>query len=284
MSQPEHTRPDHTRPDLHADARAYFLETTGFEHDLDDDDAWGTVTIGPYLWAPGSAWPLAAALLTFTDVLIGRLASQRSAPRISVTADLGVRVVAPPGPGGRLDLRAKLVKVGRSMTVGRAEITSATSGELVATSLGTFLPSPRPADVAPDEFPAPIRSPGAQERAAATLGEQVGLRLLQPGVSEMSLRPDVANATQSLQGGMVALLGEAAALSATTAAAGYPTVTETLDVHYLAAARVGPFRARARILTFDAGRGLVEVEVRDPGRDDRLVSVISVGTRSAPTP
>jgi hypothetical protein len=73
--------------ELHADARAHFMATMGFEHSVKDHAAWGSVTAGDYLrTAPG--WPGVAALLTFADVLIGRLASQRTAPRISVTADL----------------------------------------------------------------------------------------------------------------------------------------------------------------------------------------------------
>jgi acyl-coenzyme A thioesterase PaaI-like protein len=108
------------------------------------------------------------------------------------------------------------------------------------------------------------------------------LKTVEPGVAEMALRPDLLNATDSLQGGLVALLGEIAAQSIGTEAMGTPHVVDSLDVHYLAAARVGPFRARAQILALEGGRPLVRVEVRDRGLDDRIASVMVASTRPVP--
>ena len=273
---------DHTH-ELHADARAHFMATMGFDHDLDDHSAWGTVTIGSYLQsAPG--WPGVAALLTFADVLIGRLASQRTAPRISVTADLGIRVIAAPPPDGVITMTASLVKAGRSMSVGETEFRAAGSGDLIATSLGTFLASPRPIDEVPDGFANDDRRPAdGSSRAAETFVDQVGLRIVGDGAVEITLRPDLLNATQSLQGGLVALLGEVAAQNAATSAAGHPHVVDSLEVHYLAAARVGPFRGTGRVLAVDRNSAVVRVEVRDPGRDDRVVSVLMATTRPGPS-
>jgi len=268
------------RPHEHADERAHFMATMGFEHSLDDADGHGRATVGPYLMtAPG--WPSVAALLTFADVLIGTTASRRTAPRISVTADLSVRVVAALPDDGRLELRSELVKAGRTMSVGETEIVSAHSGRRVAVAIGTFLASPRPQDVAPEGFGTrfeshqrPLITPDA-----ATLADYVGLQVLEPGIAELALRPDLHNATESLQGGLVALLGEIAAQTAATEAAGCPHVVDSLDVHYLAAARTGPFLARASLLDLSLAR----VEIRDPGRGDRVVSVILARTRPSPS-
>jgi acyl-coenzyme A thioesterase PaaI-like protein len=87
------------------------------------------------------------------------------------------------------------------------------------------------------------------------------------------------NATQSLQGGLIALLGEAAAQSAAGERRGSPQVVDSLEVHYLAAARVGPFRASGHVLSSSRERTLVRVEISDPGRDHRTVSVVLAGTR-----
>jgi acyl-coenzyme A thioesterase PaaI-like protein len=168
------------------------------------------------------------------------------------------------------------------MSVGETEFRSAGSGELVAISVGTFLASPRPADRVPTEFPGAGRPNGTEVRVAPSLAEQIDLQVIEPGVAEIALRPDLLNATDSLQGGLVALLGEIAAQTSASEAAGAPHVVDSLDVHYLAAARVGPFRATARTLSLDGGRPLVRVEARDPGRDNRVVSITIASTRPAP--
>ena len=71
-------------------------------------------------------------------------------------------------------------------------------------------------------------------------------------------------ASQSLQGGIVALIGEVAAESLT----GSQVVD--LDIRYLSAVRVGPGRATATVLRAD----LVPVEVRDVGSENRLAALI----------
>lgn len=267
-----------TARDLNSDARAHFMSTMGFSHEMDDHQAVGWATIGPYLRS-SERWPGVAALLTFADVLIGQLASVRTAPRISVTSDLWVRVLRPIAGDGRIRMTAELLKSGRTMTVGETHFFSE-SGDLVAMSVGTFLASPRPVDEAPDGFTQSVWKPGP-EGVAPTLVEQVGLRVLAPGQAEIALRPDLVNATESLQGGLVALLGEVAASTAATEATGRPHVVHDLQVRYLAAARVGPFRTSVELRS-DGPSPLVRVEVRDPGRDGRLASLILADTRPDP--
>ena len=261
--------------DLHADERAHFMATMGFECTVGREVALGQVKVGNYLRSAPN-WPSTAALLTFADVLIGVLASHQTAPRISVTSNLAVHVVGPLPPNGSLTMRGELSKVGRSMTVGETEMRASDSGDLVATAIGTFLASPRPQDVSVisgDRF----RTVGGAETNADTLADHVGLRVVEPGLAEISLRSDLTNATESLQGGLVALLGETAAQTAASAATGAMAVVESLDVYYLAAARVGPFRAAAQLLN----RDLVRVEIRDTGRDGRLVAIATTHTRAA---
>jgi acyl-coenzyme A thioesterase PaaI-like protein len=265
--------------ELHADARSHFVSTLGFEFELETDHrrARGALTVDPYLQAEGLPWPNVATLLTLADILIGSLASHHTAPRISVTADLGVRLFDPP-VGERVECRARLVKIGRTMTVGLAELFSERSGQLVGTALGTFLASPRPVDEVPMGFPPDFAAGGGVTRAR-TLGEQVGLSVPAPGIAQIaSLRSDLANATESLQGGVTAFLGETATYSAVAAATGGRQVVDSLEVHYLAAARVGPFRATAEILNHGAPRPFVRCEVRDVGQD-RLAAIIEATTR-----
>ncbi len=131
------TKDEHATGDFFADSHGHFVSTLRFELPPEPDDysAEGTVEVDPYLQAEGMAWPNMAVLLTLSDVLIGRLASRHSAPRISVTADLGVRLFKAT-VDERISCRARLVKVGRTMTVGDATFYSERSGERIGTSLG----------------------------------------------------------------------------------------------------------------------------------------------------
>jgi len=262
--------------ELHADQVASFLSTMGFQYRIDDDTAWGTVVVDEYLRS-APHWPSPSALLTFADVLIGVLASRETAPRVSITIDLSVHIVGSMPHGGELELSGRMVKVGRTVSIGSTDIRARDSGALVARAVGTFAASPRPQDVA-DSFPRQA-SAGSTGRLGATLAEHVGIEIVSPGVAEISLGPDRLNGTESLQGGLVALLAETAAQRVATATLGAPAVLDALEVHYVAAARVGPFRTRTRVLGPDA----LEVEVRDPGRDDRIVAVAVARTRPAPT-
>lgn len=261
--------------DFFADAHGHFVSTLGFELQPERDlAADGAVQIDPYLAAaPGVAWPNMATLLTLADVLIGRLASRNTAPRISVTADLGVRLFRPV-LDERVVVRARLRKVGRTMSVGDATIHLERTGEQLGTALGTFLASPRPGDQALSGFPTERR---ATRPRAATLREHIGITTPGAGVAELgALRPDLVNATNSLQGGVVALLGEVATYSAV--ADGPAQVVDSLEVHYLAAGRVGPFRATAAALERTTARSSFRVELCDLGRD-RVMALIETTTR-----
>jgi uncharacterized protein (TIGR00369 family) len=265
--------------DLHADAGGHFISTMRFEFGEEPDDrhAFGAVRLDPYLQADGLPWPNMATLLTMADVLIGRLASHQTRPRISVTSDLGIRLFRR-AIDERVECRARLLKVGRTMSVGDAEFVSE-SGEMIGTALGTFLASPRPADVAQQGFTFGQR---VEIPRARTLAEHVGIATPEPGVAEMpALRSDLTNATQSLQGGIVALLGEVATYSAVASAEVGAQVVETLEVHYLSAGRSGPFRATAEPLSLTTTGGYFRVQVRDLGRD-RLTAIIETTTRPRP--
>lgn len=270
-------------PSLHSDARGHFIGSLGFRYELDEGGgARGTTEITPHLRMADTPWPNVSALLTFADVLIGVLASRRTAPRISITSDLSVRVFAPFPADGRVEMTGRLIKTGRSVSVGETECRSASGGPVLARALGTFTASPRPVDEAPDGVPAlQERFQVEPQPLSEPFADRVGIRVVTPGVAEMALRLDLMNATESLQGGLVALLGEVAAQTGATEAAGRTHVVDHLDVRYLAAARVGPFRAEADVEASDGVRSDVRVEVRDPGKENRLAALVLARTRAA---
>ena len=125
----------------------------------------------------------------------------------------------------------------------------------------TFTPSPRPQDLAPQAIMGAMQVPG---ELPEPLPDFVGVRTLAPGVVEIDHRPLVTQGSGTLQGGIVALLGEMAAETLT----GHQVVE--LDTRYLATVRVGPARTAAR-RTSPWG---VRVEVRDTGNGDRLAALV----------
>ena len=90
----------------------------------------------------------------------------------------------------------------------------------------------------------------------------------QPGVAALTHSDEVLNASNTINGGMIALVAEEAALSLSPGA-----TLASLDLRYLQPARVGPVVARAEVR-----HGLGRVEVRDEGNDDRLCVVATTRT------
>jgi hypothetical protein len=83
------------------------------------------------------------------------------------------------------------------------------------------------------------------------------------------MRPDGLNASGTLNGGLLALVVEEAALSAAPPGA----TLASLSMRYAQPVRVGPAVAEA-----DVRDGLGDVVVRDAGRDDRLAVIATTRT------
>jgi acyl-coenzyme A thioesterase PaaI-like protein len=164
-----------------------------------------------------------------------------------------------------------VLKSGRTTTFTETWLCAAGADAPFAVAHGTFVASPRPQDVIDLETLAGNRGTRTLE---SPLPERLGVRLVEPGVAEVHRRDDLLNPADTLQGGVVALLAEIAALSI----AGGGAIAHELDVRYLKATRVGPARATARVVA----RDLVEVRVVDTGADDRLSAVAVV--RCGPIP
>jgi acyl-coenzyme A thioesterase PaaI-like protein len=233
----------------------------GFDLAADGMSVVGDATITDALRSVGSELPRASVLATMADCMAGLAAFAVTAPRLAVTLDIVVRNVAT-RCGDRLDVAGEIVKKGRSTIASEVRFSDSDTKDLVALSYLTFMTSPRPQDQAP----APSRGMRTTGSMPNHFAEHVGLRTIEAGVVEVNLVPFVMQASRTLQGGVVGLLGEVAAESLTSA-----PILE-LDVRYLNAIRVGPARATATQI----GQDLVRVEVRDRGIDDRLATLILV--------
>jgi acyl-coenzyme A thioesterase PaaI-like protein len=238
-----------------------FVSDLPFGFELADDGVTmvGDATISDALRSIHSTLPRPSVLATIADCIAGIPACFVTTPALAVTLDIGVRLVGARA-GDQLEVTGEIVKRGRSTVASEIRFLDAETKLLVATSYVTFMASPRPQDQAPP-LQRGMRTTGAMP---SPFPDFVGLRVVAPGVAEVDLTPFVMQASRTLQGGVVALLGEVAAESLTGSA------VLDLDVRYLSAVRSGPGRATATALS----GGLVRVEVRDAGSDDRLAALI----------
>jgi acyl-coenzyme A thioesterase PaaI-like protein len=236
-----------------------FLQDIGYTQLIEDGVSRGWLQVTDELRVPGRPQVRASVLATMADVWTGALAGMACDPRLALTLDLTARVVGDVS-GDRLDIVGRVLKQGRTTIVTETDFCHPATGSVVAISHATFVASPRPQDVI-----GPMVATRASVNALSRpIAEELGMQVLAPGVVSLERGPYVNQPSGTLQGGVVALLAEVAAETLTGA-----RVTE-LEVRYLSAIRVGPGRTSALALD----EHTVRVEIRDPGNDDRLATLV----------
>jgi uncharacterized protein (TIGR00369 family) len=99
-------------------------------------------------------------------------------------------------------------------------------------------------------------------------------------VIEMDVRPEVSNVRGALQGGLIAVLVDVAAgrlaYESCDHEHGFSTATSDLTVHFLSPVVVGPARADAWIVRQGRSNFVLQVEVTDVGRDNKLAAVSTI--------
>jgi uncharacterized protein (TIGR00369 family) len=99
-------------------------------------------------------------------------------------------------------------------------------------------------------------------------------------VIEMDVRPEVANVRGALQGGLIAVLVDVCAgrlaYDSCDHENGYSTATSDMNIHFLSPVAVGPARADAWIVRQGRSTFVLQVEVTDVGRDDKLAAVSTI--------
>ena len=235
-----------------------FLNDLGHAWQAGEDECTGTVEVVDELCLPGTTTLRAGVLASIADIVSGALSNRAIAPRIPLTVDLTVHTLRPT-TGATVAMTARNLKVGRSMIV--SETWFEDDGGPVAVSHSTFMASPRPEDVMERVFWG--RAPAPHNLTAPIL-DQIGARRVSPGVVELDRVPYVMQPSGTIQGGAIALVAELAAESLVDAP------IADLEIRYLSTVRVGPARASATLL----GDGLIRVEVRDAGNDDRLATLV----------
>ena len=112
--------------------------------------------------------------------------------------------------------------------------------------------------------------------------QHIGLRMVRDNgsgeaIAEVDMRPDLVNNAGMLQGGIVATLIDCAGgMAASRATGSMKTFTADMNVHFLAAGRIGPVRAVGTVLRQGKTSVVTEVRVYDVGADNRLMTVATL--------
>ena len=241
------------------DPKTHILSELGFELARDGEEMHGRAEVVPEMFAPGTSSIRTSILASWTDVTCGMLAVDVIGPRVPVTLELDVHLYEPAHAHERIQAVGRLLKAGRSIVVLTVEFTGE-DGAPLAVGTGSFMAAPNPAltiKTTDDLLDARLHT-GARLRVP--LAERAGCRRLGPGVAEQPKTEEGINSSQTLNGGLIALAIEEAALSLTPGA-----TLSSLAMRYLQPVRVGPAVATAQVRS-----GLGRVEVHDAGNEDRL--------------
>lgn len=251
-------------------------------------DAMG-LRIDPYPEICADGRLLRTILVSAVDLVASFFVREAAGTDVTMTSDLSLRAHASVGEEGPLEASGRLLRSGRRMVT--TEVRIERGGTLLALGESTFVRSPR---AAVQGQPAPsmddLRVPPILERhpLIRPLAEEVGVLCdaNRPGEAMLPLRPEVLNPEGVLQGALVGLLVESAALSLATSAApadaaggtGAGPFLEEIDLRYLAANRAGPISARASWIDAPS---MMRVELRDAGQPSRITASAFVRTSSA---
>lgn len=247
------------------------VSETGLAVQLDGDELVGTARVVPQLLVPGTGVLRTSVLGAWTDVLTGLLAMGSVEPgRVPVTLDLAVDVLAPVAGARTVEGRCRVAKAGRGVVVLEVSFTADGGTVPVALGTGSFVASPDARHTLP-----PLTDLVALMAArpsgplALPYAERAECVRKEPGLAVMPRREDGLNATRTVNGALLALAVEEAALSAAPAGA----TLAALALRYLRPVRTGPV-----VATAEPHGGFCRVEVRDDGEGARLAVLATTRT------
>jgi len=196
------------------------------------------------------------------------------------TSDLSLRIPCP-GMPVRIETRGTRLRSGRRLV--STSVTLEADGAPYAFGTTTFSRIGRRPEEAPDL--AALSTPLVIERhpLERSLDEEVGIERVDAasGLVRLTLRPALLNPEGVMQGALVALVVECAALALADTGLARPQVVTELDLRYLASASVGPVESQALWIGAPADR-MIRVELRDSGRAQRLTTAALVRVADAP--
>src|SRR4051794_5556770 len=225
----------------------------------------GRVEVTPQMHVPGTSILRTSILAAFTDLLAGLLAGRVMGPRVPVTLDLAIDLYRPPVEVAKVVGVGRTVKAGRTVFVGQVDFVA--DGQPLATASATFMPVPDESLRLPESALLLERTQNETMRLEQPFADRAGCVRQEPGVALLVRSDDGLNSSNTINGGLIALVVEEAVLSAAPGA-----TPASLAMRYLRPARVGPL-----VATTSLHNGVARVDVRDSGSDDRLV--VTAATR-----
>lgn len=228
------------------------LAELGLVIDEVDDELHGRADVVANMWAPGTESLRASILVTWADTILGLLAVRALAPRVPVTLELDIHLFESICGTPTIELIARVTKLGSTVQVVSVDIRS--NGERAGFGHSLFMASPDPRVSMPPGNWALERFASRRGVLTRPLAERVGCVRTGPGTAELPLGPSLLNQSKSMNGGLLAVVVEEAALSARN----IPTSLMSLQMRYLRPVRSGPAVARA-----DVQGDLGEIEVTD---------------------
>ncbi len=239
-------------------ARSHVLQALGWGVTRVGDELHGSGQVVPEMHAPSTSHLRTSILVAWADSVAWLLAADVIGPRVPVTLELDVHLYRPAPGSGTVRGIGRAVKAGRSVFVATVDF-SGEDGEPFALAAGSFMAARDPTVRLPPRLSVDLVVP-AGTRLRTPFAEHAGCRREEPGEATLSRSDGALNSSNTLNGGLIALAAEEAALSLTPG-----TTLSSLGLRYLQPARVGPVVARAQVR-----EGLGRVEVRDAGNGDRL--------------
>lgn len=242
------------------EVRAHIVAELGMTLRRDADALHGRADVNPFMLVPGTQALRTSVLAAWSDWIAGISVGLLIGPRVPVTLDLSIDTYRPAVGVTGVHGVGRILKAGRSVLVVAVDF-SDQDGVPLAASTVSFMPSPDASLVLPSmEEGIKFHDGRRYPPMVMPYADRANCRRTSTGVAELPRSEDGLNASNTINGGLSALVAEEAVLSANPGA----TLSQ-LAIRYLRAARVGPI-----IATSTQHGDVARVEIRDAGSDDRL--------------
>lgn len=251
MTDPDDRGTDATVADEVEDASAF--AEIGMAIEAVGDEMHGWFDVVPELCGPGTTSLRASVAASVADAVLGFHAIRALTPRLPVTLELDVHLFDEITGVPRVHGRSRVVKAGQSVVVTSMDFRD-DRDRLVGFGSGSFMAIPNPEFTAPPIDDVLARFAQPLGRLTVPLAERIGCVRTGPGSAVLPCSPIVHNGSKAINGGLLSVAVEEAALAGDPAA----TRVESLHIRFLRAIRVGP-----AVVTADVHHGMARVEVVD---------------------
>jgi acyl-coenzyme A thioesterase PaaI-like protein len=236
------------------DTGVRIVHELGLDTWFDGPEQRARATVVEPMLVPGTANLRTSVVALWADIVTGNLAVVELSPRVPVTLELGLDLYRE--PAGLTDVYAvgRVAKAGRSVVVSTVEFTDV-AGEPVGVAHGSFM-------AAPDETLTFAGDGHVHSGVVLSVpfAQRASCERVPPAAARIPVPPGGGNLVGTLNGGLLALVAEEAALAASDARG-----LSHLALRYLRPVRLGPALARAEVVG-----EVANIEIIDEGDGDRL--------------